>query len=191
MIRHTYDPSQTVYPSSPITHLMFHVNVFAAADKYDVPSLRVLVVNKFTQLMKQRYSTSQQEFCTTIQHLCGPAAASFADTSLQKATASYCSDNIRSLIKLDAFVSMLEECGPFTVQLLTTTLRHKSVIETYRCPNCILNESHSPQRDLRFVQSRERRRCFTCNATQDVGRLGTVSLDGSKRFEHYKSLMEL
>jgi hypothetical protein len=60
MIQHIYDSDQTVYLSTPITELMCHVNIFAAADKYDVPSLRVLVVNKFTVLMGQKWSSSQQ-----------------------------------------------------------------------------------------------------------------------------------
>jgi hypothetical protein len=103
MIQHIYDSDQTIYVSSPITQLMYHVNVFVAADKYDVPSLRVLVVSRLTQLMEQKWSTSQQnqqEFCTVIRCLCGLNAVRLADTSLQKAAAAFCSTNILRLVKL-------------------------------------------------------------------------------------------
>lgn len=184
MIRHIYDPSQTTYPSSPITDLMFHVNVFAAADKYDVPCLRVLVVKKFPQLMDQKWSTSQQEFCTVVQRLCGPAAARFADPSLQKATAAFCLHNTKGLIKSDAFVSMLEGCGPFAARLLTSTLRSQPVMETYRCLDCISNTGLEPR-------SYHERRCFTCNTPRATMMDGRPHPSDSKRFKHYKSFMEL
>jgi len=184
MIRHIYDPGQTIYLSSPTTDLMFHVNVFTAADKYDVPSLRVLVVKRFAQLMEQKWSTSQQEFCKVIQRLCGPAAARFADPSLQKAAAKFCSDNIRGLIKLDTFVDVLEECGPFATHLLTTALRNKHVMDTYRCQDCI----SSTGRKLRRLPGP---RCFTCNASQAGSIDGRFGSGDSKGFEHYKSFMEL
>ncbi|KAI4782296.1 hypothetical protein E4T52_02819 [Aureobasidium sp. EXF-3400] len=117
MIRHIYDPNQHVYLALTIKAFMFHVNVFAAADKYNVPSLRVLVIPRFTQLMMQRWSTNQQEFCRLIRYLCGPTAPNFADTSLQRSAAAFCSENITDLIKLDAFVSTLEECGPLAASL--------------------------------------------------------------------------
>jgi hypothetical protein len=97
MIQHICDSEQTIYLSSPIPDLMFHVNVFAAADKYDVPSLRVLVVSKFVQLMNRRWSNSQQEFCTVVRHLYGPTAPNFADTSLQQSAITFCSEKIKDL----------------------------------------------------------------------------------------------
>ncbi|KAI4849147.1 hypothetical protein E4T44_03528 [Aureobasidium sp. EXF-8845] len=166
MIQHIYDSDQTIYLSSPITELMYHVNVFAAADKYDVPSLRVLVVSRFTQLMEQKWSTNQQEFCTVIQCLCGLNAVRLADTSLQKAAAAFCSTNMLSLIKLDAFVSMLEKCGPFAARLLSAFLKNKRVINTFRCETC-----RSPARLIRTAH-REETRCFTCKvcpSTRDIG----------------------
>jgi len=184
MIRHIYDPGQTTYLSISITDLMFHVNVFTAADKYDVPSLRVLVAKRFTQLMEQKWSTSQQEFCKVIRRLCGPAAARFADPSLQKVAAKVCSDNITGLIKLGTFVNVLEECGPFAAHLLTTALTNKRVMETYRCQDCI----SSTGRELQRLSGR---RCFTCNASQAPSLNGSFGPCDRRRFEHYKSFMEL
>lgn len=59
MIRHIYDyPYDLSYESGPplssITGLVFHINVFAAADKYDVHSLRKLVLDKFAGLMEKK-----------------------------------------------------------------------------------------------------------------------------------------
>jgi hypothetical protein len=166
MIQHIYDSDQTVYLSTPITELMCHVNIFAAADKYDVPSLRVLVVNKFTVLMGQKWSSSQQEFCTAIQHLCGPNAASYADSSLQKAAAAFCIRNIVRLTKVDAFVSMLEECGPFAARLLATFLGDKEIVSTLRCQRCKASSTKHLQ------QLASGRCCFTCGASESNG-IGT------------------
>jgi hypothetical protein len=178
MIQHIYDSDQTIYLSSPITDLMYHVNVFAAADKYDVPSLRVLVVNKFTVLMGKKWSSSQQEFCMVIQHLCGPNAASYADPSLQKAAAAFCFKNILSLTKLDAFVTMLEACGPFAARLLATFLKDKNVIHSLRCQRCI------PASENRHQQLASGR-CSMCDKPPYTNRLGVT-----EKLQSY-SIMEL
>jgi hypothetical protein len=163
MIQHIYDLHGTVYLSSPVTDLMFHINVFAAGDKYDVPSLRVLVVSKFTHLMKERWSTSQQEFCTVIRHLCGQNAVSLANTSLRKSAAAICVENIRGLIQLDTFVHMLEACGPFAAYLLTSSLRNKRVIDTFKCQVCILRPPRREPHD---------EGCFKCGAPDTTLRPG-------------------
>lgn len=127
MIRHLYDlpydQSTILFPNSLNTDLMFHVNVFEAADKYDVPSLRALVVDKIPGLMKQTWLTNQEEFCKAIRRLCAPDAVVFADKSLQASAASFCSTYISTLIKNDRFVQMLEEGEPFAGRLLTAVLK--------------------------------------------------------------------
>lgn len=195
MVRHIYGfPYDNLYgsglPLPPlIKDLMFHVNVFAAADKYDVPSLRALVIHKFTPLMEQRYSSSQKELCTVIQRLCGPAAANFADTSLQKSAASFCSEHIRDLIKLDAFVSMLEEGEPFAGRLLTTVLRGSpdSVIKTVICQQCRLLSDDAIKKNIG-------RRCINnChpNSQGTSGAFGSMGNFSTPRLEHYKDFMPL
>ncbi|THW16014.1 hypothetical protein D6D25_07140 [Aureobasidium pullulans] len=94
-----------------------------AADKYDVPSLRALVVDKIPGLMKQTWLTNQEEFCKAIRRLCAPDAVVFADKSLQASAASFCSTYISTLIKNDRFVQMLEEGEPFAGRLLTAVLK--------------------------------------------------------------------
>jgi hypothetical protein len=178
MIQHIYDPHGTSYLSSPVTDLMHHVNVFAAADKYDVPSLRIPVVSRFAQLLLQKW-VDKQEFCTIIQHLCGPNAVSFADTSLQRSAAAFCSGHISSLVKLDAFVSMLEECGPFAARLLTTFLKDKTFVHTFRCQECISASAR------RFPRPSGVKKCFTCGSSESIGQLG-----GTGTHKRY-SIMEL
>ncbi|KAG9652277.1 hypothetical protein KCU64_g8417, partial [Aureobasidium melanogenum] len=183
MIRHIYDLfyEQDLFTSQFILDLMFHVNVFAAADKYDVPSLRAVVVHKFPQLMNQRWSTSQTEFCKVIQRLCGPNAANFADESLQASAASFCSEHIMDLIKLDPFVSMLEEGEPFAGRLLTAVLRGKAngVMETFVCSGC-----KSVSED--DIKKKVRQTCISCNSSYSAGRLGVVAPLG-----HYKHFMPI
>jgi hypothetical protein len=65
--------------------LLFHIAVFTAADKYDVASLRPLVVKKFKDLME--IWQSSPKFATSIQKLMGPSAGHLADDTLQAAAA--------------------------------------------------------------------------------------------------------
>ncbi|KAH0399124.1 hypothetical protein KCU89_g6529, partial [Aureobasidium melanogenum] len=176
MISHIYN---LFYDQSLFTpDLMFHINVFAAADKYDVPSLRALVVGKLPQLMNQKWSTNQTEFCKVIQRLCGPNAADFADKSLQASAASFCSEHIMDLIKLDPFVSMLEEGEPFAGRLLTAVLRGKAkcVMETFVCSNCKSASEDKIKKNLGQT-------CISCNPRYIGGFGGALT--------HYKNFMPI
>ncbi|KAH0360350.1 hypothetical protein KCU65_g9457, partial [Aureobasidium melanogenum] len=183
VIRHIYGfPYDYLYESGPpftfvITDLMFHINVFTAADKYDVPSLRVLVVENFVQLMDLKWSADPKEFCTAVQRLCGPNATAFAaDRSLQASAASFCSKHITNLVKFDVFVSMLEEGEPFAGRLLTAVMRGKSesVMKTVRCYSCSRIEDDA-------IRTRLGERCINCDAAD-------VELD---ELRHYRNLMPL
>jgi len=187
MIRHIYDPDDTGYSSSAPSHMMFQVslsappemmsqvNVFAAADKYDVPSLRVLVMSNFTQSMEHKWQTNPQEFCTVIQRLCGPTAVRFADASLQISAASFCSDHIRDLVKNDAFVNMLEEGEPFAGRLLTAVIKGTAdkVIQTFRCQQCKSASDDSIKKNLSV-------KCINCSSS------GNSGYGGSSRLVHYR-----
>ncbi|KAG9522879.1 hypothetical protein KCU89_g6531, partial [Aureobasidium melanogenum] len=95
MIRHMYDlpydkmlqentvDGSAVYSTNK--DLLFHIAVFTAADKYDVASLRPLVVKKFKDLME--IWQSSPKFATSIQKLMGPSAGHLADDTLQAAAA--------------------------------------------------------------------------------------------------------
>lgn len=100
--------------------LLFHIAVFTAADKYDVASLRPLVVKKFEGLMETSWES--ENFAISMQKLTGPSAGHLADNTLQAATAAFCARNLLKLIKKDAFVKMIQEEEPFTGRLLTNYL---------------------------------------------------------------------
>ncbi|KAI4732053.1 hypothetical protein E4T49_00139 [Aureobasidium sp. EXF-10728] len=183
MIRHIYDLTYDGFapPFTPgNTDLMFHIDVFASADKYFVPSLRPLVVQRFTQLMQATWSARQQDFCKAIQRLCGPDAVSFADKSLQASAALFCSEHIMDLIKLDAFVKTLEDGEPFAGRLLTAVLRGKAdcVVKTVRCHDC------KSVPDEKIKQSLGQK-CIGCNS------IHPAYFGPSSSHEHYKNFMPL
>ncbi|KAG9697413.1 hypothetical protein KCU95_g3711, partial [Aureobasidium melanogenum] len=127
MIRHIYDlaydkmiEENTVDDSAAYStneDLLFHIAVFTAADKYDVASLRPLVVKKFIDLMETSWES--EGFATSIQKLTGPSAGHLADNTLQAAAAAFCAKNLTKLVKKDEFVKMIQEEEPFTGRLLT------------------------------------------------------------------------
>lgn len=127
MIRHMYDlpydqmladnNAEDTAAYSTNEDLLFHIGVFTAADKYDVASLRPLVVKKFEALMETNWES--ETFATSIQKLTGPSAGRLADNTLQAVAAAFCAKNLSQLVKEDTFVKMIHEDEPFTGRLLT------------------------------------------------------------------------
>lgn len=127
MIRHIYDLpydqmlegniSDDTAAYSTNEDLLFHIAVFTAADKYDVATLRPLVVKKFEDLMETTWEGEQ--FATAIQKLTGPSAGHLADSTLQAAAAAFCAKHLKKLIKSGEFVKMIKEEEPFTGRLLS------------------------------------------------------------------------
>lgn len=97
-------------------NLIFYIKVFTAADKYDVPDLRKLVVRKFKDLMNVTWQSEQ--FATAMKALCLPSAPDLADASLKTAGATFCAGNIGRLIQQPAFKAVLEEEEPFAGRML-------------------------------------------------------------------------
>lgn len=198
MVRHIYDLpyDQVASPGTSFTtiiaDLMFHINVFETADKYDVPSLRALVVVKFTQLMGQSWSSNTEEFCKAIQRLCGPGAAHLADRSLQAAAASFCSAHILDLIQLEGFVNMLEEGEPFAGRLLTAVLRGKSdsLTKTVKCFNC-----RSVADDT--IKEQLGRKCISCGnpghtaSSAPFGHPQQSIFGNGMQLQHYKNFLPM
>ncbi|KAI4723122.1 hypothetical protein E4T48_00672 [Aureobasidium sp. EXF-10727] len=127
MIRHIYDlpydqmleenTGDDTAAYSTNEDLMFHIGVFTAADKYDVRSLRPLVVKKFENLMETNWES--ETFAISIVKLTGPSADHLADHTLTAAAASFCAKNLTKLIKVDKFVNLIQKEEPFTGRLLT------------------------------------------------------------------------
>jgi hypothetical protein len=133
MIRHIYDlPYDQMLVESTVDDsasystnedLLFHIGAFTAADKYDVASLRPLVVKKFEGLMETNWEG--ENFAASVQKLIGPSAGHLADNALQTAAAAFCSKHLTKLVKKDAFVKMIHEEEPFTGRLLTGYLNNE------------------------------------------------------------------
>lgn len=141
MIRHIYDlPYDQMLEQTTVNDkdddsaaystnedLLFHIAVFTAADKYDIASLRPLVVRKFESLMETNWEG--ESFAASIQRLVGPSAGHLADNTLQAAAAAFCAKHLPRLVKKDDFVKMIHEMEPFTGRLLTGFLKDKQVLE--------------------------------------------------------------
>ncbi|THZ27066.1 hypothetical protein D6C91_02389 [Aureobasidium pullulans] len=204
MVRHLYDlpydQASVLFAKSTSADLMFHINVFEVADKYDVPSLRVLSVGKFAWLMESIWSIKKEEVCQAIQRLCAPNAVSFADRSLQASAATFCSAHILDLIKIDSFVKMLEEGEPFAGRLLTAVLKGKSesVIQTKKCDTCATVADSTIQANLT-------QKCISCisgsaspnaplNPHRSVTGFGggfSAGFGNAPTLQHYKNFLPL
>ncbi|KAI4744536.1 hypothetical protein E4T50_05144 [Aureobasidium sp. EXF-12298] len=187
MIRHMYDlPYDQVLEDntaddsaaySTNEDLLFHIGVFTTADKYDVASLRPLVVKKFEALMETNWES--ETFATSIQKLTGPSAGHLADTSLQATAAAFCTEKLPELIKNDAFVKMIQDEEPFAGRLLTGLLRSghcpegAAAIQLKTClrPDCLNIDLSS----VNHLSSK----CIVCGTAQGTSyRLGAVYTSG-------------
>ncbi|KEQ74814.1 hypothetical protein M436DRAFT_43111, partial [Aureobasidium namibiae CBS 147.97] len=162
MFRHMYDLPYVqirLFTDTDSTNedLLFHIGIFTAADKYDVATLRPLVVKKFKALMETNWES--ESFATSIQKFTGPSAGHLADNTLQTAAAAFCAEKLPQLIKSDAFVKMIQEEEPFTGRLLTGFLEggngdyiiqlktckksdcrntDPSTAKDFSCPHCVV-----------------------------------------------------
>jgi hypothetical protein len=175
MIRHMYDLSydqmlegqehsvDDTAAYSTNEDLLFHIGVFTAVDKYNVPSLRPLVVKKFKSLMETNWEG--ENFVASVQKLTGPSAGHLADNTLQAAAAAFCAKHLTQLVKKDAFVKMIHEEEPFAGRLLTGFLNggeHTeggSIIQLKSCkkPDCIVT---NPSKINRLTAS-----CIVCKTS--------------------------
>ncbi|THW09982.1 hypothetical protein D6D25_07674, partial [Aureobasidium pullulans] len=139
--------------------LLFHIAVFTAADKYDVSTLRPLVVKKFEDLMETTWEGEQ--FATAIQKLTGPSAGHLADNTLQAAATGFCAKNLPKLIRKEAFVNMIQEEEPFTGRLLAGLFNREgesgAELTLKACQTC----KASVEQNLSIYLQR----CLRCNST--------------------------
>ncbi|THX75704.1 hypothetical protein D6D04_07221 [Aureobasidium pullulans] len=194
MIRHIYDlpydqmlqgntPDDTAAYSTN-EDLLFHIAVFTAADKYDVSTLRPLVVKKFEDLMETTWEGEQ--FATAIQKLTGPSAGHLADNTLQTAAAAFCAKNLTKLIKKETFVKMIQDEEPFSGRLLTgfvTGISALPPVPFFRCQQSKCKKLG--ERDPAFlsgVRKYAKKHCLHCDCTtnaayyDDNGMYGFISL---------------
>lgn len=174
MIRHIYglpygntikEKSEDDNASASVkADLIFLVHLFIAADKYDVPSLRPLVVEEFEDLMHTNWKGDQ--FIPSMQMLCGPSAGHLADNSLQVAAASFCADHLDRLLKHDSFAAMIRKEEPFAGQLLTRFANRTNGITLYACDACkSISDEFLEEEDSRY-------QCFNCTkgrSFRDIG----------------------
>ena len=131
MIRHIYDLPYSEcgpLPQCP-DPLLFHMNVFIVADKYDIPSLREKIVPEFVLGLQLHWRT--EYFVECVQKLCGPQAAHLADAALQVAIADFFTRDPSKLMVHDSLVEMINEDKSLTGRVLAGLL--KSAFFKGRC----------------------------------------------------------
>lgn len=125
MILHIYDtPYALECPDSPSDDLIFCMNVFIVADKYDVPCLRRKVLPDFLRLLQITWKTP--EFVECVQKLCGPDAIQLADLALYAAVSEFFANNLSKITYHKSLVEMVEEDKSFSGRVLAGLLKPAS-----------------------------------------------------------------
>jgi hypothetical protein len=125
MIRHIYGlPFTGEDTRTDKEGLVFCMNVFIVADKYDVASLHQEVVPDFFHYASIVWQS--EEFVQCVQKLCGPDAICLADPALQAAVANFFNNNMSRLTYHKSLVKMIEGDNSFTGRILAGMLAETS-----------------------------------------------------------------
>lgn len=124
MIRHMYNLPYNECGILILDHLLFHMNVFIVADKYDIPSLREKIVPDFVLDLELLWQT--EAFIECVQKLCGPQAVHLADPALQIAIADFFTRDPSKLMHHDSLVKMINEDTSLTGRVLAGLLKTAS-----------------------------------------------------------------
>ncbi|KAI4849144.1 hypothetical protein E4T44_03527 [Aureobasidium sp. EXF-8845] len=163
MIRHIYDlPYAGDDMRTSKEHLVFCMNVFIVADKYDIASLREKVVPDFSDYAQLGWES--KEFVECVEKLCGPDAILLADPTLQAAVATFFINNILvKIIKGDksftglVLAGMLESDSGSTRYLGVCYKPNKS---NRAMPDC----THVNEKDSNYLAATSER-CVHCGET--------------------------
>jgi hypothetical protein len=179
-------PSLSTNTDSTNEDLLFHIGVFTAADKYDVASLRPLVVRKLEGLMETNWES--ESFATSIKKLTGPSAGHVADNSLQIVAAKFCATNLTDLIKNESFVKMIHEEEPFTGRLLTGFLNggyipgKSTTVQTKTCKKLVCRYTKPSESTLQCLTTRY----VVCGTHANQSVRDALSWDGVSGLVDYK-----
>lgn len=124
MIRHMYNLPYDVHDLLSSGPLLFFMNVFIVADKYDIPSLREKIVPEFVLRLQLYWQT--EDFVECVQKLCGPQAIHLADSALQIAIADFFTRDLSKLMHHDSLVKMINEDTSLTGRVLAGLLKSAS-----------------------------------------------------------------
>ncbi|KAH0270730.1 hypothetical protein KCU91_g7877, partial [Aureobasidium melanogenum] len=123
MLRYIYDmpyAHQITGSSTLEEDLIFCLNVFIVADKYDVAGLRRKVVPDFRLHLQRTWSS--EAFVVCVKNLYGPDAIYMADPSLQTAITDFV-DNMSRIAHHKSLVTMIEEDKSFSGRVLASLLK--------------------------------------------------------------------
>jgi hypothetical protein len=121
MIRYIYDLNYAEeQPSTLQERLIFCMNVFIVADKYDVASLRQRVAPAFSDYLQSAWQSD--EFGECVEKLCGPDAINLADPALQVIVANFFTNNMSRLTYHKGVFEMIKKDKSFTGRVLAGLL---------------------------------------------------------------------
>lgn len=97
--------------------LLVDVQVYVIADKNDIPELKVLAQNKYTEIVGHLWQT--ERFKDSMETVFGETPPG---DSLRRVVIKAAATHVRTLIEKDWFVAMLEGQGELAVEVLKEML---------------------------------------------------------------------
>ncbi|KAI1964886.1 hypothetical protein LOZ58_001577 [Ophidiomyces ophidiicola] len=113
--------------------LFLTARVYRLAEKLGVPRLKEKTEQKFEDAARTCWN--MDDFTPVIQEVY--ATTSQTDRGLRNLIVKICIMNLASLLKKEEFVSVLEDCAPFSADIAQMLAKNSTVLrDKYQCPSC-------------------------------------------------------
>ncbi|KEQ86982.1 hypothetical protein M438DRAFT_388850, partial [Aureobasidium pullulans EXF-150] len=114
MLKYMYGlPHEPVIPSQ-IALLKRHISMYMLADKYDCPSMRIVILKTIKELLESSWEFSitpklPEAMAATIATVCGPEAPQLADPGLRAVMLEWTSRNFSACMYYSGFSQVVDK----------------------------------------------------------------------------------
>lgn len=117
-----------------VSPMLFNARVYKIAEKYRIPQLKERAKAKFEDTVRTCWD--MDDFPLVVREIYTGTIST--DRGLRNVVAETANNHIKSLLRKDDVLSVLEECGGFSADVLQLLARGSGPTSTtkYNCPSC-------------------------------------------------------
>jgi hypothetical protein len=134
VLRYLYGFDYTKAVDLPL--MVFTAQVYALADKYDIPALKILATTKFEALATDSWNTTDFPHSIKVMYESTPSD----DRGLRDVALRLAAENSHALFEdneeFHAMIGEVAEFGKDLAHALSDCVKVQPVIKRYKCPGC-------------------------------------------------------
>ena len=130
---YTFDYDGSGNDHERISPMLFNVEVYSTAEKYDILALKLRAKDKFDKAVRTCWDMDDFAHCITDLYSSIPST----DRALRDTVVEVAHEHIEALLEKDGFRSVLEETAGFAADVTQLMAQSdNSSPKEYNCPNC-------------------------------------------------------